>query len=195
MRMTRSDSRARRSCRPAPRRDTDFAVVAIHDPLRSIERIDDARPKDFKGSLLPIRFPVERVEFDVGPLQQLPECLGQCRLPGSGRADDGNSVPHGTSDARHEAVTLDGDRELDNDEGQIDMEISDIGRWILLAGLGLTVLGGVLMLADRVPWLGRLPGDFTWQWGNTSVYLPLGTMIVLSLVLTIVVNVIARLFR
>ncbi len=75
------------------------------------------------------------------------------------------------------------------------MELSDIGRWILLAGLGLAALGGVLMLAERVPWLGRLPGDVVWQWGNTTVYVPLGTMIVLSLVLTIVVNLVGRLFR
>jgi hypothetical protein len=75
------------------------------------------------------------------------------------------------------------------------MELSDIGRWIVLAGLGLAALGGVLMLAERVPWLGRLPGDVVWQWGNTTVYVPLGTMVVLSLVLTIVVNLVGRLFR
>jgi len=75
------------------------------------------------------------------------------------------------------------------------MELSDIGRWILLAGLGLAALGGVLMLAERLPWLGRLPGDVVWQWGDTTVYVPLGTMIVLSLVLTIVVNLVGRLFR
>ena len=75
------------------------------------------------------------------------------------------------------------------------MAISEIGRWILLAGFGLVVLGGALMLADRVPWLGRLPGDFVWQWGNTTVYVPLGSMLVLSLLLTIVVNLIGRLFR
>ena len=75
------------------------------------------------------------------------------------------------------------------------MEISDIGRWVLLAGLGLVVLGAALMLADRVPWLGRLPGDFVWQWGDATVYVPLGTMVVLSLLLTIVANVVGRFFR
>lgn len=75
------------------------------------------------------------------------------------------------------------------------MEISEVGRWILLAGLGLIVLGGALMLAERVPWLGRLPGDVVWPWGETTIYVPLGTMVVLSLVLTLLVNLVGRLLR
>ena len=74
------------------------------------------------------------------------------------------------------------------------MEISDIGRWVLLAGLGLVALGAALMLADRVPWLGRLPGDVVWQWGDATIYLPLGTMVVLSLVATLGVNLVTRLW-
>ncbi|MFB6285379.1 MAG: DUF2905 domain-containing protein [Candidatus Bipolaricaulia bacterium] len=75
------------------------------------------------------------------------------------------------------------------------MEISDLGRYVLFAGLALAALGGVLMLVGRVPWLGRLPGDFVWQWGNTTVYVPLGTMVALSVVLSVVINLIARLWR
>jgi len=75
------------------------------------------------------------------------------------------------------------------------MEMGDLGRYVLLAGLALAALGGVLMLVDRVPWLGRLPGDFVWQWGNTTVYVPLGTMVALSIVLSVVMNLIARLWR
>lgn len=75
------------------------------------------------------------------------------------------------------------------------MEISDIGRWVLLAGLGLVALGAVLVFAERVPWLGRLPGDVVWQWGDATIYLPLGTMVVLSLVATLVVNLVTRLWR
>ncbi len=75
------------------------------------------------------------------------------------------------------------------------MEISDLGRYVLLAGLVLAALGGLLMLVGRVPWLGRLPGDVVWQWGNTTVYVPLGTMVALSIVLSVVINLIARLWR
>lgn len=73
--------------------------------------------------------------------------------------------------------------------------MGELGRWLLLAGLGLVVLGGLLTLAGRVPWLGRLPGDFVWKWGDATVYVPLGTMIVLSLVVTILVNLALRLWR
>ncbi|ARA95108.1 MAG: DUF2905 domain-containing protein [Bacteroidetes bacterium] len=74
-----------------------------------------------------------------------------------------------------------------------------LGRWLLALGLLLVVAGGLLLLAHRLPgigsWLGHLPGDIRWERGNTRIYAPLGTMLLLSLVLTIVLNVLARLFR
>lgn len=75
------------------------------------------------------------------------------------------------------------------------MEMGDLGRSVLLVGLVLAALGGVLMLINRVPWLGRLPGDFVWQWGNTTIYVPLGTMVALSIVLSVAINLIGRLWR
>lgn len=74
--------------------------------------------------------------------------------------------------------------------------MNDLGRLLLFAGLGLVVLGGLVLLLSRVGLpLGHLPGDFSFERGNTTVYVPLGTMIVLSLVLTLVVNLLLRLFR
>lgn len=59
-------------------------------------------------------------------------------------------------------------------------------------------LGGLVWLLTRtgLP-LGNLPGDFSWQSesGNTRVYVPLATMLLVSLVLTLVVNLLWRLFR
>lgn len=72
--------------------------------------------------------------------------------------------------------------------------MTELGRWILYAGLMLVVLGGLLLLLGRLG-LGRLPGDLVWQWGSTTIYVPLGTMIVLSLLLTLVLNVLLRWFR
>jgi len=72
-------------------------------------------------------------------------------------------------------------------------------RVVLGAGLslqiGLIIVGGLVWGLGRVIELGHLPGDFTWQRGNTRIYVPLTTMIVLSLVLTLLLNVILRLFR
>lgn len=75
--------------------------------------------------------------------------------------------------------------------------MSDVGRILIFAGIALAVVGGVILLLDRFPGLpfGRLPGDFSWERGGTRVYFPLTTMIVVSVVLTILVNLVLRLFR
>lgn len=77
-----------------------------------------------------------------------------------------------------------------------DEPLFSLGRLLLFAGLGLALLGGALLLVGRLPGLGDLPGDFRWETERgTSVYVPLGTMIVLSLLLTILVNVALWLWR
>jgi hypothetical protein len=57
------------------------------------------------------------------------------------------------------------------------------------------VLGLVLTLAGRLPGIGQLPGDIVIKRENFQLYAPLGTMIVLSLLFTLVLNLIARFFR
>ena len=71
------------------------------------------------------------------------------------------------------------------------MDLSGLGKLLLVAGVVLVVLGLVFVLAGRgvIP---RLPGDLSFGKGNTRVYIPLGTSIVLSVVLTIVLNLIFR---
>ena len=78
---------------------------------------------------------------------------------------------------------------------------SQFGKWFLIVGIGLAVLGGVLLLAGRVlketkiPWLGRLPGDIRIERRGLSCYFPLATSILLSLILTVILNIIVRLLR
>ena len=68
----------------------------------------------------------------------------------------------------------------------------DIGRLLLVAG-GVLLLAGVAVLAlGRVPGVGRLPGDITFQAGNFSCFVPIVSMILVSLLLTVVLNVVAR---
>jgi hypothetical protein len=73
--------------------------------------------------------------------------------------------------------------------------LESMGRLLIWLGGGLLLVGLLLMLASRLPGLGRLPGDILIRRENVTVYIPLATMILVSVVLTIVLNVIARLRR
>jgi hypothetical protein len=74
--------------------------------------------------------------------------------------------------------------------------MADIGRMLVLLGVVLVVLGGALWLGGglgaKIPFLGRLPGDIHIERGNWSVYFPLTTSILVSLVLTLVVALLTR---
>ena len=59
--------------------------------------------------------------------------------------------------------------------------MSDLGRLLILIGVILVVVGAVFLLAPKLPWLGKLPGDFSFKRGNFSFYFPLGTCILISL--------------
>jgi len=64
--------------------------------------------------------------------------------------------------------------------------MNELGKALLGLGLLLAVIGAVLMLAGRLGWpLGRLPGDFAYRGKNVSFYFPLGTSIVISIVLSV----------
>ena len=61
----------------------------------------------------------------------------------------------------------------------------DLGKSLVVIGLLIAVIGVVLVLAGRVPWLGRLPGDIHIQRGNWSFYFPVVTSLVVSVLLTL----------
>jgi hypothetical protein len=66
--------------------------------------------------------------------------------------------------------------------------MQDAGRLLLVFGVILLVVGGALMLFGRF----HLPGDFVFRRGATTVYIPLATGLIISLVLTVVLNVLLR---
>ena len=68
------------------------------------------------------------------------------------------------------------------------MELAPLGRMLVLIGLVIAGLGLVLAFADRVPFLGRLPGDLSFSGDGWAVYIPIATSIVLSVVLTFALN-------
>lgn len=71
-------------------------------------------------------------------------------------------------------------------------DINQIARLLIFAGLGICGLGLLLLLGGKIFPLGRLPGDIYYSKGNFTVYFPLATMLILSIVLTIVLNLFFR---
>lgn len=75
------------------------------------------------------------------------------------------------------------------------MNVGEMGRWMMFAGGALFVVGVLFWLGGRLPWFGNLPGDIVVKRDNFTLYAPLGTMLLISVLLTIALNVIGRLFR
>ena len=73
--------------------------------------------------------------------------------------------------------------------------MSDLGKWIMVAGVILVIVGFAVMISPKLPWLGRLPGDLVWKKGPVTVYVPLATMLLISIVATALLNLIARWLR
>lgn len=78
------------------------------------------------------------------------------------------------------------------------MDIQAIGKILLVIGIGLALVGGLFMLLGRLPifsQLGNLPGDIRVEGQGFSCFVPIVSMILLSIVLTIIVNLIIRLIN
>ncbi len=75
------------------------------------------------------------------------------------------------------------------------MGLEGMGKWLVMAGLALAALGGLLWLGGKVPFLGRLPGDILIQRDNFTFFFPLATGLVISLFLTLLLNLVLRLLR
>jgi len=67
----------------------------------------------------------------------------------------------------------------------------ELGRVLLVIGVVLVVVGGLAALGVKLPF-GRLPGDIAIRGEHGGVYIPLGTMVVVSLVLTVLFNLLFR---
>ncbi|MCH7586604.1 MAG: DUF2905 domain-containing protein [Chloroflexi bacterium] len=72
-------------------------------------------------------------------------------------------------------------------------DLSNPGRWLMLLGLALTFIGSLVWFAERSGMnIGRLPGDFQFSVGSITCIFPLATSILLSLLLTLIINVAVR---
>lgn len=69
------------------------------------------------------------------------------------------------------------------------------GRLLLVVGAAFILLGLAFTMAGRLPLLGRLPGDIHLRRGQAEIYLPLATCLLLSLLATLILNLIWRLLH
>jgi len=70
--------------------------------------------------------------------------------------------------------------------------VHDVGRFLIVVGVVIVLAGGALLLAGRIPWLGRLPGDIVIRRDRVTFYFPIVTSIVLSVLLTLLLNLFRR---
>jgi hypothetical protein len=74
--------------------------------------------------------------------------------------------------------------------------VVEFGRLLLIIGATIALAGILVLVAAKYfPWLGNLPGDFEIEGENYRIYFPLATMILVSVLGTILLNIVIRIFR
>ena len=69
------------------------------------------------------------------------------------------------------------------------------GKWIIIAGIIIIVIGILIyFFYDKLHWLGKLPGDIRIEKENFRFYFPITTMIIVSIVLTLLINIFKKFF-
>jgi len=71
------------------------------------------------------------------------------------------------------------------------MDMPFLGRTLITFGLVIALIGLCFAFAGRIPFLGKLPGDIVYHRGNFTVFAPIVTSILLSLILTVLFNLFA----
>jgi hypothetical protein len=64
--------------------------------------------------------------------------------------------------------------------------MAELGKTLIIIGVVAIVIGALLMLSGKIPWLGRLPGDISIKNENFSFYFPLTTCIIISAVISFI---------
>lgn len=70
-----------------------------------------------------------------------------------------------------------------------------LGKMLMIMGVVLLILGVSLYFFDKIPFLGKLPGDIVVRKKDFVFYFPIVTSIIISVVLTIILNIIARFMK
>ncbi len=63
--------------------------------------------------------------------------------------------------------------------------LGPLGKMLILFGVFITLIGFLLLIGDKIPWIGRLPGDIIVRKKNFTFYFPIVTSILISIILTL----------
>jgi len=71
-----------------------------------------------------------------------------------------------------------------------------LGKILIIIGFSFVLLGTLIFfLGDKLSWFGNLPLDFSYKSKSTQIYAPLGSMIVISIVFSLIINIFYRFFK
>lgn len=70
--------------------------------------------------------------------------------------------------------------------------MAEFGRMFIIFGVILVAIGLFFVLGPKIPFLGKLPGDIFIKKGNFTFYSPIATSIIISIILTIIINLFFR---
>jgi len=75
------------------------------------------------------------------------------------------------------------------------MEMSPVAKYLMIAGAMIFLVGVIwFFFGNKLHWIGRLPGDIRIERENFRFYFPITTMILLSIIVTIVINLVRKIF-
>lgn len=70
--------------------------------------------------------------------------------------------------------------------------LQPLGKFIFISGIIIALIGLALMFIDKIPFLGKLPGDFIIKRNNFTFYFPLATSILISLIISLILYFLNR---
>ncbi len=70
-----------------------------------------------------------------------------------------------------------------------------LGKILIFIGVFIIIAGLLVLFWNHIPFLGKLPGDFSFQKGNVRLFFPIVTCLIISAVLTVVINIVIRLIN
>ena len=71
-----------------------------------------------------------------------------------------------------------------------------MGKILIIIGCSFVLLGTLIyFLGDKLSWFGNLPLDFTYKSKSTQIYAPIGSMIIISIILSLIMNIVSKFFK